>query len=97
MYPQTQLTLLALKKRVLLDQIRARREDISVQVEESLRPIMWVDWLYAKWREFSPAIKSMAAPFGDVVKQKLSSKTGSSAGGLFRWMPLAFTFFRSTR
>lgn len=97
MYPQTELTLLALKKRVLMDRIRARREDVSVQVEEALRPFLWVDWLYAKWREFSPVIKSMAAPFGDVVKQKLSSKTGGRAGGLFRWAPLAFTFFRSMR
>jgi hypothetical protein len=97
MYPQTELTLLALEKRALLDRIRARREDFSGQVAEALRPIMWVDWLYAKWREFSPAIKSMAAPLGDVVKQKLSLKTSPGVGRVFRWMPLAFTFFRSIR
>lgn len=97
MYPQAELTLLALKKRVLLDQIRARREDVSGQVEEALRPLMWVDWLYAKWREFSPVIKSIAAPLGDVVKQKLSSRAGPKVSGLIRWAPLAFTLFRSMR
>lgn len=97
MYPQAELTQLARKKSVLLDQIRARREDFSGQVVEALRPLMWVDWLYAKWREFSPVIKSMAAPLGDMVTQKLSRRTGSPVGGLFRWAPLAFTFFRSLR
>lgn len=97
MYPQAELDLLAQRKRDLLRSIRARREDLAGQVDQALRPIRLADWVYAKWREIMPALKTMAEPLGRGVGHALPPRLGDRVGGLFRWAPLALSFFRSIR
>jgi hypothetical protein len=97
MYPQTELALLALKKRALLGRIQTRRERFSGQLEEVLRPVQWLDRVHSKWTELAPALQRMIAPLGEAMNPTKSLKTGDNVRGLFRWAPLAFTLFRSLR
>lgn len=97
MSAETDLDILSRRKLVLLDKISARREACALQIERVLRPVVWVEGLYAKWRAISPFVK-IAAPLGLLFfKRKHSSKGAGMIEGLFRWAPMALKFFQSVR
>jgi len=93
MYPQPDLSLLALRKHALMHRIRVRREECAGQMHEVMKPVVWIDGLYAKWQAISPIAKLAAVPVGLFVTRKFMPKLG----GLLGWAPVALNLFRSFR
>jgi hypothetical protein len=93
MYPQSDLNLLTLRKRALIDRIRVRRNLCANQAHEVLKPVVWADGLYAKWQSISPLAKLAAVPVGLFITKKFMPRIG----GLISWAPVAMNLFRSFR
>lgn len=93
MYPQPDLNLLALRKRTLMHRIRVRRDECADQAHEVLKPVVWIDGLYAKWRAISPLAKLAAVPVGLFITRKFMPKLG----GLLSWAPVAMNLIRALR
>lgn len=96
MYPQGNLDRLARRKRALLIDIRARREDCAAQVQQVLQPVVWAEGIYARWKAISPALKIAAVPVGVMLKRKLFPG-GGILGKALRWAPVAISLFKSQR
>lgn len=93
MYPQTDLSLLAMRKRALMHRIRVRREECAGHAHEVLKPAVWAEGLYAKWCALSPFVKLAGIPLGMMVTRKFMPKVG----GLLRWASMAVNIFRAFR
>lgn len=97
MYPKVDLDILAQRKAGLRSRIRWRREACAEEAARVLRPVVWAEGAYAKWKSISPLVKLGAIPLGFLLKRKLFPKSGGVIGGLFRYGPLALNLFRSMR
>lgn len=93
MYPQPDLNVLAQRKQTLMRRIRSRRAECAAQAVEVLKPAVWAEGVYAKWRAISPLAKLAAVPVGMVLLRKFTPKIG----GLLSWAPLAMNLFRAFR
>ncbi len=93
MYPQTDLNILAFRKRALMHRIRVRRDECEGHAHEVLKPALWAEGLYAKWRTISPLVKLVGVPLGLMATRKLMPKVG----GLLSWAPMALNIFRAFR
>ena len=97
MYPQTDLKYLEQRKSNLRGRIHARRSACAEELGRVLRPVVWGEGLWAKWKAISPIVKLTAVPVGLLLRDKLFPKSGGVIGGLIRWGPLALNLFRSMR
>ena len=97
MYPKVDLEVLAQRKERLRSRIRSRRETCAVEFERVLRPVVWLEDIYAKWKALSPLVKLGAIPLGIFLKKKVFPRSGGVIGGLWRWAPLALDLFRMSR
>lgn len=97
MYPQIDLDYLAQRKASLRGRIHIRRSECAVALERVLRPVVWGEGLWVKWKAISPIVKFGAVPLGLLLKNKLFPKSGGVIGGLIRWGPMALNLFRSMR
>jgi len=97
MYPQIDLKYLEQRKASLRGRIHVRRSESAVAIERVLRPVVWAEGLWMKWKAISPVVKLTALPLGFLLKNKLFPKSGGVISGLFRWGPLALNLFRSMR
>ena len=92
MYPQGELSRLALRKARLRKSISRHRAECIEAVATVSRPLAWVDIAYNLWRTLAPLVKLGAWPLG-----------GAAVRGLFpgqkilrfliRWAPAAFSAF----
>jgi hypothetical protein len=93
MYPQPDLTLLALRKRALMGRIRVRREERAEYFAGVLKPVVWMDGVREKWRAVPPMARLAAVPAGLFLARKILPKFG----GLLGWAPVMVNLFRSMR
>jgi len=93
MYPQADLNILAFRKQALIHRIRMRRDECEIHAREVLKPVVWAEGLYEKWRAISPLVKLVAVPAGLMATRKLMPKVG----GLLNWAPMALKIFRAFR
>ena len=91
MYPQTELTILARRKRVLLMRIAVRRDACVAQVKTLAHPFRWVGAVRRVWSAVSPFAKLAALPVGLVLARKLSPWLGRLA----RWTPAVMQVYRA--
>jgi len=97
MYPKVDLEILGQRKADLMDRIRSRRADVEVDFDAVMRPVLWAENAYAKWKEISPFVKFAALPLGFLLKRKVFPQSGGIISGLFRWAPLAVNVFKAMR
>lgn len=93
MYPESDLNLLALRKRALAGRIRERREECAGHFARVIKPVAWVDGVREKWRAVPPVAKLVAVPAGLFVARKILPRFGSLIG----WAPVMVNLFRSMR
>ncbi|HTB79422.1 MAG TPA: hypothetical protein VK717_00905 [Opitutaceae bacterium] len=89
MYPQPELTRLAVYKAALRQDIAFRRSECAAAAARLAQPFEWLDRMLAFWRRLSPLAQFAAIPLGFAVKRALFPRAGL-LGSLLRWSPLVF-------
>ena len=97
MYPKVDLEILEQRKAALRTRIRVRRAACAIEIDRVLRPAVWLEGAYAKWKAISPLVKVGAIPLGLLLKNKLFPRSGGLISGLVRWGPTAFNLLRAMR
>src|SRR5476649_2814318 len=89
MYPQRELTRLAVQKAKVQGDIALHRAQCAVAAARVLKPLAWLDRVLAFWRRLSPLVKLavVAVPAGLFVKRTVSPRR-SILRTLLRWSPL---------
>lgn len=67
MYPQRQLTLLAVRKSRLQQRIARRRVQCVVDTARVTKPLEWLDQALTIWRRVPLIVKRAVAPFGLLI------------------------------
>jgi hypothetical protein len=96
MYPQRELSQLAVHKAGLRRDIAFRRAQCVVAAGQVARPLEWLDRAVGFWRRLSPFTKLAAVPLGFLAKRALFPK-GKILGAVVRWAPMIFGVVRSVR
>ncbi len=96
MYPQRELTRLALHKTALRGRIRVRRAKCAAAFAGALRPLAWADRALALGRKLSPFAKLAAIPLSLVLKRALFPRA-KILGTLLRWGPGLFVALRGLK
>lgn len=93
MYPDGELTELAVRKLALRQRIRLRREACVDAAAHLAQPLEKIDHVVAQWRRVSPLAKVAAVPLALFFKRRLFPRA-KILGSLLRWGPIAFKIFR---
>lgn len=93
MYPDGQLSELAVHKLALRQRISLRRRLCVVAAKRASEPLAKVDRALTQWRKISPLAKMAALPAMFLLKRTLFRRA-KIVGPLLRWGPLAFKVFR---
>ena len=96
MYPDGELSELAVHKLALRQRIGLRRRLCVVAATRATGPFEKVDRLIAQWHRISPVAKFAAVPLALALKRTLFRRT-KIVGTLLRWGPLAFKVFRGMK
>lgn len=94
MYPDGELSELAVHKLALRQRIFLRRRQCIAAARRISEPVEKIDELMAKWRRISPIAKVAALPLAVLLKRTLFRRA-KLLGSALRWGPLAFKVFRS--
>jgi hypothetical protein len=94
MYPQRELSLLAVHKAELRRDIACRRAQCALAAAQVVKPLEWLDRAVGFWRRLSPFTKFAAVPLGFLAKRALLPK-GKILGAVVRWAPMIFGVVRS--
>jgi hypothetical protein len=93
MYPDGELSELAVHKLALRQRIMLRRRLCVVAARRAAQPLEKVDQLVTQWRRISPVAKFAAVPLALMLRRALFRRA-KILGPLLRWGPLAFKVFR---
>lgn len=93
MYPDGQLSELAVHKMALRQRISLRRRLCVVAAARASQPLARIDHALTQWRRISPLAKMAAVPAALLLKRTLFRRA-KIIGPLLRWGPLAFKVFR---
>ena len=94
MYPERELTRLALRKAALQRTIALHRAQCAGAAARAARPLAWVDRMLAWWRRLPPLATIAAAPLGWLITRSLFPRL-KTLGPLLRWGPLVLGAGRS--
>ena len=86
MYPQQELTRLAVGKAVLRLRITRHRLQCAQAATRVTQPLAWLDRMLAFWRRLSPFAQYAALPLGFLLKRPPDSRP-RLLGTLLRWGP----------
>jgi len=93
MYPQEELTLLAVRKADLQQRIFERRADCVEAIVRVSRPLEWIDRMLGVWRKLSPMVKLAVVPLGLLLKRRTAPRT-RVLGTVLRWSPFIYAAIR---
>ncbi len=93
MYPQDELTRLALHKAALRRNIAVHRAQCAAAAGRLAQPLEWVDRALATWRRIAPLARLAAVPLTFLLTRTLFSRL-KFIGPLVRWAPIAFSAAR---
>jgi hypothetical protein len=93
MYPDRELSRLAVHKIALRQRIAFNRLECVEAAGRMARPFAWLDRVLAFWRKFSPQAQVAAVPLGIFLARTVFPKM-KLLGALMRWGPLAFGIMR---
>jgi hypothetical protein len=96
MYPDGELSELAVHKLALRQRITLRRRLCAVAARRASEPLEKIDRAVAQWRRISPVAKFAAVPLALVLKRTLFRRA-KILSTLVRWGPLAFKVFRGMK
>lgn len=94
MYPYGQLSEAALRKAALHARIDRRRREMVVYGREAVKPLVWVDKAWERWRHISPWVKLTAIPVSLFMGRK-ARVAGGTASRLIRWVPVVTGLVRT--
>jgi hypothetical protein len=94
MYPDRELTRLAVYKTTLRWDIARRRIQCAEAAARVAKPLEWLDRMLAFWRRLSPFVPFAALPLGLLLKHSLARRT-RVLGTLLRWGPPVLGVVRS--
>jgi hypothetical protein len=92
-YPQEELTRLALHKAALRRAIAGHRADCAEAAARLAQPLEWVDRAAATWRRIAPLARFAALPLTFLLTRSLFSRL-KFIGPLVRWAPVVFSAAR---
>ena len=93
MYPDRELSRLAVHRAWLQRNIGRRRAECVEAFTRASRPLDWLDRAVAFWRQLPPIAHFAAAPLGFFAARKMFPRF-KLIGTLLRWGPLAFSAVR---
>ena len=93
MYPERELTRLALRKAGLQRDIAHGRAQCAEAAARIAQPLEWLDRMLAFWRRFSPFAQFAAVPLGLLVQRTVFPRR-KMLRLLVRWGPLVFNAVR---
>lgn len=96
MPPPETLRELALAKALLRRRIAVRRAQNVSLAAEAVRPLVWIDFAWACWREMSGLTKLAAIPLGLLVGRTVYPRVRFLLR-LLRWAPWAGALIRAWR
>jgi hypothetical protein len=96
MYPQRELTRLAVHKAALRRRIAWRRDQCTAAAARLSQPFIWLDRMRGFWRTLSPLASIAAVPLGLLVTRTLFPRQ-KMLGAVARWGPLVFGAVRGLR
>ena len=96
MYPQRELTRLALHKTALRGRIRVRRAECAAAFAVAVRPLTWADRALAFVQKLGPFAKLAAIPLTLLLKRVLFPRA-KILGTLLRWGPGLFVALRGLK
>jgi hypothetical protein len=94
MYPDRELTRLAVYKTTLRWDIALRRAQCVEAAARVAQPLEWLDRMLAFWRRLSPLVPFAVLPLGFLLKRSLAPRT-RVLGTLLRWGPPVLGVVRS--
>ncbi len=89
MYPDRELTRLAVHKAALRRDIALRRAQCAEAAARVAQPLAWLDRMLAFWRRLPPLAQFAAVPLGFLVTRTVFPRL-KILGSLVRWSPLVF-------
>jgi len=96
MYPERELTRLALRKAALQRTIALHRAQCAGAAARAARPLDWIDRMLAWWRRLPPLATFAAAPLGWLITRSLFPRL-KILGPLLRWGPVVLGAVRTFR
>lgn len=84
MFPQSELSELAIRKAAVLSSVRRRRTECAHAAARLAQPVVWLDRIWTIGRQIAPLV---AAPLALVVVRTFFRRS-SLVGSLLRWSPL---------
>jgi hypothetical protein len=89
MYPERELTWLAIRKDALRLRIRLHRIQCAQDLGRISRPLEWLDRAREFLRRIQPVALFAAVPIG-ILAGRASSRPLRVLGSIARWLPLVF-------
>jgi hypothetical protein len=94
MYPERELTRLAIRKAALQRTIALHRAQCVAAASRAAQPLAWIDRIVAFWRRLPPLASFAAAPLGWFITRTVFPRL-KILGPLVRWGPLVLAAVRS--
>lgn len=96
MYPEHELTRLAVHQANLRGRIAAGRTQCAADATKLVRPLILLDRVVDFWRRLSPLVRMAVVPVGFIVQRAIFRRRHGGRSGL-RWRPLIFGALRVIR